>query len=311
MTERLVLRFSFAAAAAIVLILGLCACSNDKPPRTGVEPVETTIQPSLGDSRTRLADDKVMVFVPEGALTMGSNEFQVDYAKRLCEEHPDSYGKCISESFEIEQPQHLVKLDGFWIDLTEVTSGQYELCVADSVCRPSRLATDSTYSADDLPVAAIPWKQAVEYCAWAGGRLPNEAEWEYAARGPDGLIFPWGDEFECQRSNDSVDCSPCDDGYSGPAPVGSFPSGESWVGARDLAGNVWEWVSDEPSESALAYGSIAEDQTSDDFRILRGGSWGYCPAFLRSAYRYVVEPEADYRAVGFRCVIDSEQMIDF
>ena len=241
---------------------------------------------------------------------MGSNDPQADYAKQLCDEHPDSYGNCSSESFETEQPQHLVKLGGFWIDMTEVTNAQHELCVAEGVCRPSRLATDPAYSASDFPVAAIPWKQAMEYCAWAGGRLPKEAEWEYAARGPDGLNFPWGDEFECQRSNDWGDCSPCDDSFSGPSPVGSFPLGESWVGAQDLAGNVWEWASDALDDSTLAYGSNIEGRTSGELRVPRGGSWGYCPAFLRSAYRYVVDPGADYLAVGFRCVVSTEDQSD-
>ena len=241
---------------------------------------------------------------------MGSNDPQADYADRFWARLAVSFGNCSSESFETEQPQHLVKLGGFWIDMTEVTNAQHELCVTEGVCRPSRLAIDPAYSAADLPVAAIPWKQAMEYCAWAGGRLPKEAEWEYAARGPDGLNFPWGDEFECQRSNDWGDCSPCDDSFSGPSPVGSFPLGESWVGAQDLAGNVWEWASDALDDSTLAYGSNIEGRTSGELRVPRGGSWGYCPAFLRSAYRYVVDPGADYLAVGFRCVVSTEDQSD-
>jgi len=108
---------------------------------------------------------------------------------------------------------------------------------------------ESDYS--DYPVIWVTRDQAAEYCSWVGGRLPTEAEWEYAARGPENLTFPWGNEFDPSRVNycdascahGVVDPS-CDDGYPETAPVGSFSSGVSWSGALDMAGNVREWVSD-------------------------------------------------------------------
>jgi formylglycine-generating enzyme required for sulfatase activity len=251
--------------------------------------------------RTRPADGAGMVYVPGGTFQMGSSDAQIDAALALCEQYPDDYGKCKLAQFETEAPQHTVTLGDYWIDRTEVTNAQYARCVAAGACHESRLEGDPAYNGDDYPVAGIPWQSAMDYCAWAGGRLPTEAEWEYAARGTEGGLYPWGHEFDCSGGNFWDDVTGCDDEYPKPAPVGSYPDGASWCGALDMAGNVWEWVAD-------AYGPYpAEPQTnptgpaSGSERILRGGSWGYHPPFVRTAYRYPVPPSADYLAVGFRC----------
>ncbi|HSR32462.1 MAG TPA: SUMF1/EgtB/PvdO family nonheme iron enzyme, partial [Anaerolineae bacterium] len=253
------------------------------------------------DTQTRPTDGMTMVYVPGGTFLMGSSDTQIETALELCDEYPDDYGKCAQARFEEESPQHAVTLDGFWLDRTEVTNAQYALCVADGACQESRLSDDPTYNGDDHPVAGISWQSASDYCAWAGGRLPTEAEWEYAARGTEGVLFPWGDEFDCAGGNFWDEDTGCGDGYPGPAPVGSFPAGSSWAGALDMAGNAWEWVAD-------AYGPYSTETQVNPTgpatgreRILRGGSWGYPPAFVRAAYRYPVPPSADYLAVGFRC----------
>ncbi len=234
---------------------------------------------------------------------MGSTGAELEVAASLCKQYPDEYGKCQAETFTSETPQHTVTLDAFWIDRTEVTNFQYSLCVEADACRASRLANDPGYNGSDSPVAGIPWQDAANYCAWAGGRLPTEAEWEYAARGAEGSLFPWGDSFDCSRGNFWDSVTGCDDGYAGPAPAGSYPDGTSWCGAVDMAGNAWEWVGD-------LYGDYSRDDQRNpqgsgtgSERILRGGSWGYVPAFVRGAYRYAVPPDADYLAVGFRCVV--------
>jgi formylglycine-generating enzyme required for sulfatase activity len=275
-----------------------------------ISPAETpvSIRPeSPGEPWIRPADGVVMVYVPGGTFPMGSTAAQIDAAMSLCEQYPDEYGKCKTPGFEAESPQHAVTLDSFWVDRTEVTSTQYALCAADGACRESRLADDPAYGGDDYPVAGIPWQDARDYCAWAGGRLPTEAEWEYAARGIEGNVYPWGGEFDCAGGNFWDDTSGCDDGYREPAPVGSFPAGISWCGALDMAGNAWEWVAD-------AYGAYpAEAQTnptgpaSGSERILRGGSWGYHQPFVRTAYRYPVPPTANYLGVGFRCVVPADE----
>ena len=271
-----------------------------------ISPAETpvSIRPEIpGEPWDRPADGMGMVYVPGGTFPMGSTAAQIDDATLLCDRYPDEYGKCKAPGFEAEAPQHSVTLDSFWVDRTEVTNAQYVLCVADGACRESRLTDDPTYNGDDHPVAGIPRQDAQDYCAWAGGRLPTEAEWEYAARGLSGYAYPWGDGFDCAGGNFWDKASGCDDGFPEPAPVGSFPAGISWCGALDMAGNVWEWVAD-------AYGAYpTEDQmnptgmVAGSKGVLRGGSWGYHQPFVRTAYRYPVSATADYLAVGFRCVV--------
>jgi len=211
--------------------------------------------PVLGDTWLRPADGMVMVYVPAGEFQMGSTEAEVDAALELCNQY---YRGCERRWFEDERPIHPVALDGFWIDQTEVTNAQYARCVAAGACDPpaesGSSSRDSYYgnsAYEDYPVIWVSWDDAVDYCAWAGGRLPTEAEWEYAARGPEGRTFPWGDGFDGTRlnycdANCELDWSDgaVDDGYADTAPVGSYPAGASWVGALDLAGNVWEWVVD-------------------------------------------------------------------
>jgi len=259
--------------------------------------------PGLGDTRTRPADGMEMVYVPAGTFQMGSSEAQVSDARALCDRYPDEYGKCRNTDFATESPQHAVTLDSFWLDRTEVTNAQYLLCTASGACRESRLAKDPAYNGEDYPVAGIPWQDAGAYCAWAGGRLPTEAEWEYAARGPDGSVYPWGNEFDCEGGSFWDDATGCDDGYPEPAPVGSYPKGISWCGADDMAGNVWEWVSDAYGAYSAGAQTNPTGPVSGSDRILRGGSWGYHQPFVRTAFRYRVPPSADYLAVGFRCVI--------
>jgi formylglycine-generating enzyme required for sulfatase activity len=242
-----------------------------------------------------------MVYVPGGTFMMGSTQAQIDTANALCERYPDAWGKCAEsgEAFAAEAPQHEVMLDGFWIDRTEVTYGQYTLCVGEEACRPIGGSGD----VDDFPVAAVPWADAAAYCDWAGGRLPTEAEWEYAARGASGSIYPWGDQFGCQYGNFSDDISKCDDGYPKASPVGSFPEGVSWCGALDMAGNMWEWVADEFREYTAESQVNPTNPPTGDEGLLRGGSWGYGPGHVRTTFRYVVPLSANYQAVGFRCVV--------
>jgi formylglycine-generating enzyme required for sulfatase activity len=291
------------------LMLAQCTLSNQIDATvTDSQPKAVTLKagsPALGDTKARLSDGMTMVYVPGGSFMMGSTQAQIDAANALCEQYPDAWGKCAEngEAFAVEGPQHEVTLDGFWIDRTEVTYGQYALCVEDGECRP----VGGGGNADDLPAAAIPWADAAAYCVWAGGRLPTEAEWEYAARGTSGSIYPWGNEFGCQYGNFSNDISKCDDGYLKASPVGSFPEGVSWCGALDMAGNVWEWVADEFREYTTQKEVNPTNPPTGNEGILRGGSWGYGPGHTRTTFRYVVPFSANYQAVGFRCVLPGSE----
>jgi serine/threonine-protein kinase len=260
-------------------------------------PLPSPTEEGLGDTWTRLADGMVMVYVPAGEFEMGGTEGKND-----------------------EQPMHTVALDGFWIDRTEVTNAQYERCVADGDCSLPGWAVshtrdlyygNNTYA--DYPVIYVRWTQAMNYCAWAGARLPTEAEWEYAARGTQEFIYPWGDEFDGTRLNycdancefDWADKT-VDDGYADTAPVGSYPGGASWCGTLDLAGNVWEWTADWYGDYHVGVQTNPLGQATGDHKVLRGASWGdnssgvYCAVRLKHGTVY----GSDH--VGFRCARSSE-----
>jgi formylglycine-generating enzyme required for sulfatase activity len=231
-----------------------------------------------GDTRIREADGMAMVSVPAGTFQMGS-----------AADNPAAQ--------DDEKPQHQVTLDAFWIDRTEVANAQYNRCVEANICQRSRWADLSDYNGADYPVVGISWNDAATYCQWAGGRLPTEAEWEYAARGPEGRIYPWGNEFDPTKAN----ISGKDDGFEKAAPVGSYPAGASWVRALDLAGNVWEWVQSEYRAYPYKADDGREKPNSTNVRVLRGGSWYFYGIGARAAYRTGNTPDTQYGDFGFRC----------
>jgi len=274
---------------------------------------------SLGDIWTRPADGMEMVYVPGGEFQMGSSDAEVDVALGMCNTY---YSDCERAWFEVEQPVHTVELDSFWIDRTELTNGQYQQCVEAGACDPPRDTGSDTRSAyygdsayDDYPVVNVDWHQADAYCTWVGGRLPTEAEWEYAARGPEGRRFPWGDEYDGTKLNScDVNCKydwaeeVFDDGYADTAPVGSYPSGASWCGAFDLAGNVWEWMADRFGEYSFERQINPTGPTSGTSRTLRGDAADGTRSVSRSAARHGMAANRAYQYTGFRCVIPSREV---
>src|SRR5213078_2648717 len=155
---------------------------------------------------------------------------------------------------------------------------------------PTRLA--------DRPAVNVTWYEAAAWCAWAGGRLPTEAEWERAARGVEGRKYPWGNEEpDVERANYA------ETKITQATPVGLFPRGMTPEGIHDLAGNVWEWVADWYEK----YYEHAPDENpqgpkSGEARILRGGSWVDDSRGLRASDRFRGEPEVRVKDFGFRCV---------
>jgi formylglycine-generating enzyme required for sulfatase activity len=237
-------------------------------------------------------DGVAMVLVPAGCFMMGSTDEQVDYAV---------YEMGVERSWvEGEQPAHRVCIDDpFWIDKYEVTNAQYKRCVGAGDCAPPG---DPTYFDDpayaDHPVVFVDWHQARAYAEWVGGSLPNEAEWEYAARGPDGLVFPWGNAFDCSQGNFYLGC----DSFDQTAPVGSFPVGTSWVGALDLSGNVWEWSSTIYQDYPYQAGDGREDPAGNAVRVLRGVAFDSYQGGARCANRLSRAPDYWGDVFGFRVV---------
>ena len=249
-------------------------------PTETAAPTETPVSaPALGIGSLIAGNDGMnLVYVPEGEFTMGSDV------------NPD------------EQPVHKVTLDAFWIDQTEVTNAMYLKCVEADQCRPPVAVTSNTRSSyfynpkfGNYPVVYVSWSDANAYCSWVGRRLPTEAEWEKAARGTDGSVYPWGNDEpnDSLISIDALDTSQ----------VAQYPAGASFYGAFDMAGNVWEWVADWYDDSyyqdSPSLNPLGPD--SGSFRVLRGGSWFHLDGSDRSAERYQNGLRFNNALVGFRC----------
>jgi len=180
----------------------------------------------------------------------------------------------------------------FWIDKHEVTNAQYARFMQEIGHRKPAYWEDPAFNQPSQPVVGVSWEDAISYARWAGKRLPSEVEWEKAARGVDGRIYPWGNAWGPDRCNSWGG----QDGFEGPAPVGSFPSGASPYGVMDMAGNVWEWVADEPNHDASA--------DVQSVRIGRGGSWANPPEGVKVISQAKGDTNLTDCIIGFRCALD-------
>lgn len=234
------------------------------PPAVGATPAPTPTPVARNADWTPVietVDGVEMVYVPPGCFTMGHSVGRRD-------ERP-AHQQCIT--------------DPFWLDRYEVTNAQY--------------GDPGVFPLPEQPRTNLTWFEAREHCEARGGRLPTEAEWEYAARGPSSFLYPWGNNWEL--INMVSDRS----GLVEPAEVGSREGGVSWVGAYDLAGNAWEWVSSlyqpYPYEAADGRENLAEPA---GWRVYRGGRGTYIDHGASAAKRFRAAP--DYRDwfIGFRCI---------
>ncbi|MBI4552620.1 MAG: SUMF1/EgtB/PvdO family nonheme iron enzyme [Candidatus Latescibacteria bacterium] len=217
---------------------------------------------------------KDMVYVPAGPFWMGGDSTNAD-----------------------ERPFHQVSTEAFYVDRYEVTNAQYKRFLEATGHTPPRHWLNGEYPPGEAryPVVGVSWYDADAYAKWAGKRLPSEAEWEKAARGTDGRLYPWGDEFRPERLNVGGN----EDSYETTSPVGSFPEGVSPYGVLDMGGNVWEWTTD-------WYGPYPGNLTpnpayGEQYRVIRGGSWMNYDLNTRASNRGKYYPSDTSLLLGFRC----------
>ena len=264
------------------------------PPNTPV----LTMTSYVGSLDAELTDDKgvSMRLVPAGEFTMGST---TDQALAECRKYLTG---CQGAMFADTKPPHKVYLDDFYIDKYEVTNILYKACVDAGVCQLHTLNGSYTRTSyydnsqyDNYPVIFVNWNMAKTYCVWRGARLPSEAEWEKAARGTDGRVYPWGDGLDCNKANYG-DC------VGDTVEVGSYEIGKSPYGVYDMAGNAWEWVSSLYKPYPYLANDGRENLNKDGDRVIRGGGWSkgvmFAPSFFRNYFEQTIDYDAD---TSFRC----------
>lgn len=265
---------------------------------------ESSVEPDSESDGGEGARGGEMVAIEGGSFTMGCD--------------PANDASCVDNPMHphvlTERPTHAVTLSPYLIDLHEVTLGHYGECVADGDCTPpgenwaecNALAEDH----DEHPVDCVTFEQGRAFCQWAAKRLPTEAEWEYAARGSDERIYPWGHQPpDCSRANlhfnGAAGCGTVDT-YA----VGSLPAGDSPFGVRDMCGNVAEFVADFFSDDYYenSVGTDPQGPKTGTARVLRGGGYNYPidPWIMRASSRTSYDSTVPSPQVGFRCAKSAE-----
>ena len=275
---------------------GAQAFAPAQPPATSWTPGVYQVQ----ESQRPGTKGGPMVFVPAGEFIMGmSAEDALSECRKVSQ-------YCKPEWFTDEAPVHRVNLDAYYIDKHEVTQGEYDKCVQAKACNNNKelpgMPGMFIITVPRWPAVLVYWEDARTYCGWAGKRLPTEAEWEKAARGTDGRIYPWGNQApSCGLANFFSGCG------GKPVEVGSKPGGASPYGALDMAGNVWEWVADWYGENYYS-GSPSQNPkgpSSGTFRVVRGGGWYFYPGGLLVSVRNRDVPSFRLGGDGgFRCARD-------
>lgn len=252
-----------------------------------------------------------MVKIPAGRFKMGMTFKQVSQILKMCTKVDKS---CSLWWFKDEMPQHNVYLDEYWIDIYEVTNQKYlefvkatghrpaldETCETKS-CRQGNLWKGKSFpdKIRNQPVTQVNWYDADAYCKWRGKRLPTEAEWEKAARGPSGNLYPWGNSPPPGKATYRRKWR----GMSTMTNVGKYANGASIYGVHDMAGNVWEWVADwyDRNYYKKKISSKPKGPKTGKFKVVRGGSWVNYADTLHSAFRRWSRPEVLFNDTGFRC----------
>jgi formylglycine-generating enzyme required for sulfatase activity/serine/threonine protein kinase len=308
--------------AAALLLAGKHSDPGAKPAASAAAMAATSAAPSPSASAAAAVScPEERVQIPAGQFFMGSDA---------------------KDAAPNEKPSHNVSVGSVCMDLYEVTAKKYKACSDAGKCRRaptevdwpkisqadrdlySPLCTGADPEKQDHPITCVTWEMADTYCKANGGRLPTEAEWEFATRGPDGRIYPWGDDPPTAGHLNACDTQ-ClawakthhveltqldkgDDGYATTAPVGKYAAGRSRFGPYDVVGNVSEWVADWDGKYTADAAQNPTGPQSGEKRVIRGGAWnaGF-EAWLHPSYRYAQVPSAQIYGTGFRCVSDVAQ----
>ena len=289
--------------------------SGQTPSATAPAALAAALPPSVAAPAKPICPDD-MVQIPAGQFFMGSD---------------------LKDSADNEKPSHNVSVDSVCMDLYEVSAKKYKACSDIGKCKRagtdvewpkisdadrktySPLCTASDAEKGDHPINCVSWDLADAYCKAYEERLPTEAEWEFATRGPDGRVYPWGDEPPTAHHLNACDAQ-CvawgkahhveltaldkgDDGYATTAPVGKFPEGRSRFGPYDVVGNVGEWVADWYGNYHADAAKNPSGPATGERRVIRGGAWNASfDAWLHPSFRYAQVPTARSHGIGFRCV---------
>jgi formylglycine-generating enzyme required for sulfatase activity len=239
-----------------------------------------------GTSSSAATDEAEVVHIPAGEFTMG---------------HNGNYDTL---------PVRRISLPAFSIDKYEVTNKRYKRFIDATGYKVPWSQDPAAYAWDwqqrthpagkgDDPVVLVSWEDARNFCAWAGKRLPTEAEWEKAARGANGKPYPWDGDWSAGKANTA------ESGLKQTAPCGAFKEDVSEYGVHDMAGNVAEWVEEwfapYPNNPMISY------EEREKYRVLRGGSWDYAHSIANGYHRQYALPQSQMTAIGFRCVRAADQ----
>ncbi|HYF64690.1 MAG TPA: SUMF1/EgtB/PvdO family nonheme iron enzyme [Herpetosiphonaceae bacterium] len=271
--------------------------------------------------RIHIADG--MSLIPTGDYLQGSTDQDLAHLDALCAQFTSG---CTRDNFTDEQPQRHITVDTFWLDVNEVTNRDFQVFVRTTgytttaeVNQRSSIWNDQDKRSDvvdfanwkhpggpqtditailDHPVVHVSWYDAQAYCEWANKRLPTEAEWEIAARGPEGLAFPWGNTWDPSLANIATGTA------VGTRTVGSYPDGRSPYGVHDLLGNAFEWVADWYDPLAYQGEGVVNPLVNNDQsheRVRRGGSWASMSGWSHGSWRSSAAPDLTNNVMGFRC----------
>ena len=285
------------AVLLVGLVLGACPPSS----RREAEQQTTANAPKTGELKVNPKDGLKYAWIPPGAFTMGCSPGD-------------------TECGDAEKPSHPVSITkGFWIGQTPVTVGAYRRFVsATGRQMPSAPNFNPNWTNENMPIVNVSWNDSEAYCQWAGGRLPTEAEWEYAARGGNSEArygplddVAWYADNSGRQRLDSAEILKSDsanyvkrlnDNGNGTHDVAQKRA--NGFGLYDTLGNVWQWVGDwyDANYYQSSPSSDPPGPSSGQYRVLRGGSWLYIPRVVRVSYRLVNGPAVRYGSYGFRCV---------